>query len=381
MKSLDFTGKNVVSLRDVETAAKSGVAELVVCDRSLLTPSARDFVQRNNLTLRNLSDAGAASAGTCNCSCGNSGNCPSATKPGFAPPRSKEMPKPIKDGSVEKLFYSPEAEAIKAEIVSVGRKLWRRMYVDGNGGNISYRIAPNAVICTPTLLSKADLTPKDLCLVDLNGNQLLGESQRTSEILLHLEIYKTVPEAKAAVHCHPPHATAYAITGRVPPTCVIPECEVFVGKVAYAPYETPGTQKFAETIRPFAKQHNTILLGNHGIICWADTVTHAEWYAEVLDTFCWTLIEATKLGVPISYIPSEKAVDLLSIKKRLGLPDARLDIKECQLCDMPERLEAISLAPNACAAENNALKAEDVDAIVRSVTDSILAALAGTSKS
>jgi L-fuculose-phosphate aldolase len=231
----------------------------------------------------------------------------------------------MKNNSIEHLFYSPEAEAIKTEIISVGRKLWQRMYVDGNGGNISYRIAPNGVICTPTLLSKADLTPKDLCLVDLDGNQMIGESQRTSEILLHLEIYKTVPKAKAAVHCHPAHATAYAITGRVPPACVIPEFEVFVGKVAYAPYETPGTQKFAETIRPFARKHNTILLGNHGIICWADTVTHAEWYAEILDAYCWTLIEATKLGAPISYIPPEKAVDLLAIKKRLGLPDARHD--------------------------------------------------------
>jgi L-fuculose-phosphate aldolase len=151
--------------------------------------------------------------------------------------------------------------------------------------------------------------------------------------------------------------------------------------VAYAPYETPGTQKFAETIRPFAKQHNTILLGNHGIICWADTVTHAEWYAEVLDTYCWTLIEATKLGVPISYIPSEKAVDLLNVKKRLGLPDARLDMKECQLCDMPERLEAISLAPSACAPDSGTLKAEDIDAIVRNVTDAIMVRLPEPSKS
>ena len=100
---------------------------------------------------------------------------------------------------------------------------------------------------------------------------------RTSELLLHLEIYKAVPEAKAVVHCHPPHATAYAITGRVPPNLIIPEFEILVGKVAIAPYETPGTQAFAETVLPYVKQHNTMLLANHGIVCWADTVTHAEW--------------------------------------------------------------------------------------------------------
>jgi uncharacterized protein with HEPN domain len=109
-----------------------------------------------------------------------------------------------------------------------------------------------------------------------------GNRARTSEILLHLEIYKEVPAAKGVVHCHPAHATAYAITGRVPPTCVIPEYDVFIGKVAVSPYETPGTRKFAETVIPYVKNHNTVLLANHGIICWADTVTHAEWFAEVV---------------------------------------------------------------------------------------------------
>ena len=72
-------------------------------------------------------------------------------------------------------------------------------YVDGNGGNISYRIGPNEVLCTPTLVSKCDLTPDDLCMVDLDGNQIAGTKPRTSEIFLHLEIYKAVPEAKACV--------------------------------------------------------------------------------------------------------------------------------------------------------------------------------------
>ncbi len=79
-----------------------------------------------------------------------------------------------------------------------------RQYVDGNGGNISFRIGPNAVLCTPTLVSKFDLTPEDICLVDLDGNQLAGSKRRSSELLLHLEIYKAVPNAKAVVHCHPP---------------------------------------------------------------------------------------------------------------------------------------------------------------------------------
>ncbi len=241
------------------------------------------------------------------------------------------------------LFNSPEANAIKEEICAVGRKLWQRSYVDGNGGNISCRIGENAVLCTPTLLSKADLKPEDICLVDLDGNQLAGALHCTSEIFLHLEIFKSAPEAKSVVHCHPPHATAYAITGCVPPGPIIPEFDVFVGPVAVTPYETPGTRKFAETVRPYAKNHNTILLGNHGIVCWADTPTHAEWCVENLETYCWTLLISHQLGVPCVKIPPEKEQDLLSIKKRLGLPDIRFVLQESGLSEIDEEPGAIAL--------------------------------------
>src|ERR1019366_1682625 len=93
--------------------------------------------------------------------------------------------------------------------------------------------------------------------------------------------------------------------------------------VALAPYDTPGTQVFAETVLPFVQSHNTILLANHGVVCWADTVTHAEWCVEVIDTYCRTLILAAQLGSPITRIPLDKIQDLLAIKRRLGLPDAR----------------------------------------------------------
>ncbi len=200
------------------------------------------------------------------------------------------------------------------------------------------------VICTPTLMSKADMTIDDLCMVDLEGVQVAGRRARSSEILLHLSIMKAVPEAQAVLHCHPPHATAYAISGVVPPNCIIPEQEVFVGAVALSPYETPGTPAFAETVLPYVKHHNTVLLANHGIVCWADTVTHAEWYAEVVDTYCQTLVIASHLGKGPTQISGPKTAALLDIKKRLGLPDSRFGLAECQLCDVPE-LTAASRPP------------------------------------
>ncbi len=342
MTSFDLTQYKVVTMDDIEAAVKAGATELLVRDGAILTPSARDAITAKNLTLKSS----------------GAGQTAGKTEPKW-----------------DALFHSPEAELIKAEIVAVGKKLWQRMYVDGNGGNISYRLTPEAVICTPTLVSKSDLKPEDLCLVDLAGKQLAGGKPRTSEILMHMEIYKEVPHAKAVVHCHPPHATAYAIVGRVPPTCIIPEFEVFVGRVALSPYETPGTQKFAETVIPFVKDHNCLLLSNHGIVCWADTVTHAEWYAEVLDTYCWTLMNAAQLGAPITTISPEKTSDLLAIKQRLGLPDARHDMKECQLCDMPEPGSMIAVPPHTPCSANAA--GEDTEALIQAVTDAVMAALAG----
>ncbi|HEY1161060.1 MAG TPA: class II aldolase/adducin family protein [Terracidiphilus sp.] len=217
-----------------------------------------------------------------------------------------------------------EADALRAEIIRVGRKLWARQYVDGNGGNISVRLGSKYLLCTPTMLSKGDLEPADICLSDLDGNILAGDRLRTSELLLHLEIYKANPRARAVLHCHPPYATAFAVTGTVPPNGLIPEYEVFIGPAAVAPYETPGTQAFAETVLPFVQDHNTILLSNHGIVCWSDTVTHAEWLAEILDTYCKTYLIAKQIGQPLSFIPDSKIEEILALKRRLGFPDARM---------------------------------------------------------
>jgi L-fuculose-phosphate aldolase len=350
-KSIDLSSRKLIAVRDVQDAARAGATHIVAAANCVVTPSARDLMQQNGIELAACKCTAAAAAQ------------PSAAAPAQAPDR--------------RLYNSPEAEAIKKEICSVGRKLWMRQFVDGNGGNISFRIGPNEVLCTPTLMSKYDLTPEDISLVDLEGNQIAGSRPRTSELLMHLEIYKAVPEAKAVVHCHPPHATAYAITGRVPPNLVIPEFEVFVGKVAISPYETPGTKTFAETVIPYVKQHNTVLLSNHGIVCWADTVTHAEWYAEVLDTYCWTLMNAAQLGAPLSFISEQKGADLLNLKKKLGLPDARLDparMKECQLSDL-EMPSAIAVEPAPCEGGSGVTSSADVDSLVRSVTDAVMEAI------
>jgi len=346
-KITDLTSRRRLVLRDVQRAAAAGATRVRVAQGCVVTPSARKFLRKQKIAL----------------------------EPGGAARTRSARPaaKPLAPADA-RLFSTPEAEAVKKEICAIGKKLWMRQFVDGNGGNISYRIGANEVLCTPTLVSKYDLTPEILCLVNLEGNQVAGIRPQTSELLLHLEIYKAVPEAKAVVHCHPPHATAYAITGKVPPNLIVPEFEVFVGKVAVAPYQTPGTKMFAKTVLPYVKQHNTVLLANHGVVCWADTVTHAEWYAEVLETYCWTLMLAAQMGAPISYISEQQGADLLAIKKELGLPDPRLNAsnrKERRLPNAKGSAIALSQAPDA----GRGVKTGDADleALVRLVTETVIA--------
>src|ERR1039458_2125762 len=177
--------------RDATNGLAPGATQLRIGERLVVTPSARDFLRQHDIELVTGGAAAAAPAAPIR----------STGEAAVEPPKKK-----TKSAANPRLFTTPEAEAVKLEICAVGRKLWDRSYVDGNGGNISYRIGPNEVICTPTLVSKHDLTPADLCMVDLEGVQVAGKKPRTSEILLHLEIYKAVPEAKACVHCHPPQA-------------------------------------------------------------------------------------------------------------------------------------------------------------------------------
>ena len=294
MTSIDLRQQKNISARDVESAAIGGAVEIIIDSRAVMEDAARDTLAKYAIAVR---FAGAGDAEK-----------PHESSPADSP-------------RVAEYFYSRAARDIKDEICSVGRKLWLRGFVDGNGGNISYRIGENEIICTPTLFSKFDMTPDDLCLIDMAGNQLAGNKRPTSEVCLHIETYKNAPQARAVVHCHSPYATACAICGHVPPPGISSEFDVFIGSVAIARYETPGTLEFAETVKPYVARHNAILLANHGVMCWADTPTHAEWYVENLEVFCQTFMIARQFGGQFSRIPGEKAEALKSTRKKLGLPE------------------------------------------------------------
>jgi L-fuculose-phosphate aldolase len=222
---------------------------------------------------------------------------------------------------------------IKQDICEIGRRLYNKGFAAANDGNITVRVGENEVLCTPTMHSKGFLKPDDISLVDMTGKQLSGRKKRSSEALLHLEIYKQRPDVKSVVHCHPPHATAFAIAREPIPQCVLPEVEVFLGDVPITTYETPGGQAFADTVLPFVSKTNVIILANHGTVSYGVDVEQAYWWTEILDAYCRMLMLAKSLG-RVNYFDETKERELLDLKQKWGWADPRNtpEYKNCDIC-------------------------------------------------
>lgn len=225
-------------------------------------------------------------------------------------------------------------EKFKEDICETGRRVYAKNFAAANEGNISIRISDDRVLVTPTLTCKGFMTPGDICTVDMDGTQVAGTKKRTSEVKLHLEIYKRRTDVKSVVHCHPPHATAFGVAREPIPNCVLPEPDIFLGEVPIAPYETPGSKQFAETILPFVETTNTIILANHGTVSYESTVERAYWLTEILDAYCRILILAKQIG-RVQYVPLDKGKELLDLRKEWGFEDPRYAMEkvECDVCN------------------------------------------------
>ncbi len=225
------------------------------------------------------------------------------------------------------------AHKIKQDICEMGRRLYNKGFAAANDGNITVRIGENEVLCTPTMHSKGFLKTEDICTMDMTGKQTSGIKKRSSEALLHLEIYKKRLDIKSVVHCHPPHATAFAVAREPIPQCVLPEVEVFLGDVPITRYETPGSKAFAETILPFVEKTNVIILANHGTVSYGIDVEQAYWWTEILDAYCRILMLARQLG-NVSYFSEKEERELLTLKQQWGWSDPRNtdEYKNCDVC-------------------------------------------------
>ncbi|MCH8475631.1 MAG: class II aldolase/adducin family protein [Opitutales bacterium] len=292
--------------------------------------------------------------------------------------RWKKGGDPVGNKAIQAFFHSPEIVTLKNRMVDIGRRMWNRNFVDGNGGNITIRVGDNMVLCTPTLISKGYMTPDDICLVDLDGKQLAGTRPRTSEVNTHIAIMKATPEAKSCIHGHPPHSTAYAVASVTPPSCLCSEAEVFLGEIGMVPYETPGSSEVAERVAKIAPDHCSILLENHGVIVWGKDVEDAYWKIENTETACQTIWIASQLnGGQLHSIGGRKMQDIIAIRKQLGMSDKRDGLKECELCDNSEFRPGVTCevrGPEEAATGDIPPDERDPEAekVVQMVTDTIM---------
>ena len=217
---------------------------------------------------------------------------------------------------------------LKKQMCDVGGRIWQRGYCAGNEGNHSVRLGDGRILCTPTGVSKGFLSPEDICVVDMEGKQIEPNPSgrtRTSEILVHLAVYKQRPDVQALIHSHPPHATAFAIANVPIPEGIHPEAEVFLGRVPIARYATPSTQELPDSITPLIKpETNSIIMSNHGTISFSNKdIIDAYYLLEILDAYCRVLLLASQLG-RVNVLKTDQVADLLAIKQKFGLTDERI---------------------------------------------------------
>jgi L-fuculose-phosphate aldolase len=253
---------------------------------------------------------------------------------------------------------------IKEQLCDVGRRIWIKGFCAGNEGNHSYRLGPDRFLVTPTGISKGSLKPDDICLVDGQGKQLAGKRKRSSEFLMHAAIYKARPDVVAVIHSHPPHATAFAVAGVELPTCIHPEAEVFLGPVKLAKYVCPGDQRLAESILPFVKESNTILLGSHGVVCFDTDLEQCYYKLEIVDAYARILLLAKQLG-NVNTLSASEMSELIQLKSKFGLTDPRMDDAKqgkvsCTLSDFMSRVGS------EVGAKGRMVQGDQVGPVVRS---------------
>jgi L-fuculose-phosphate aldolase len=181
-------------------------------------------------------------------------------------------------------------------MVKAGRLLWERDLLGAAEGNLSCRLGDH-ILCTPSGRSKGHLEERDLVMIDLDGNPLQG-GVPSSEIKVHLRLYRLRSDVQAVVHAHPITATAFATCGQTVPSEYLHEAVVILGDVALVPFAMPGTESLPDALEPFARNHQTFLLANHGSVAVGQTVMEAAYRMETLERVARIVLAAQQIGAP-----------------------------------------------------------------------------------
>lgn len=242
-----------------------------------------------------------------------------------------------------------EFEARKL-ICKVGVLLYERSYVVSSDGNVSIRLDQNRVLATPTMTCKGRMTEDCLAITDMEGKPL-SEKKASSELAMHLLIYKMRPDIKAVCHAHPPHGTAFAVAGLAIDKPILSEVILTLGCVPLTDYGTPSTDELTESMKPFVEHHNALLMANHGAVAYGEDLWQAFDRLETLEHTAKIAILAKALG-GANDLPADAIEKLINIREKAGY------LKEsarCQSCGYLHEAK-ITCSMNSPASGSNGSK-------------------------
>lgn len=266
------------------------------------------------------------------------------------------------------------AYEIKKEICEVGHKLYDKGFVAANDGNISVKVSDNEFYCTPTGVSKGALTPDMIIRIDANGNKLEGKLNPSSEIKMHLRVYRDRPDVNAVVHAHPPVATAFTVAGVELDQYILPEAVLTIGNVPTCEYGTPSTMEIPDSLAPYIENHDAFLLKNHGALTVGHNLTKAIFTMEEVEFNAVICKHARELG-NVEEIPCEQLEKLMDLRKRMQIPGRHPGCKKCKNLGTENcRCKHNADGSHTCTCGNHAAPAASAD-LVAEITKRVMAEL------
>lgn len=208
--------------------------------------------------------------------------------------------------------------SLTRDILEVGRRIYTRGYAASNDGNISARLDTKRILITSTGISKGFMKAGDLVVVDMNGRVVTGGKKPSSEIILHLQIYKARPDVNSVCHAHPPYATGFAVAGIPLDEYVLPEVIITLGTIPLVPYGTTGTEEFSAPLLPLLPGYDAFLLANHGALTLGTDVFKAYYKMETLEHFARITFISRSLG-NVNILNDEQVHKLYAQREQYGI--------------------------------------------------------------
>lgn len=209
-------------------------------------------------------------------------------------------------------------QALKRQIVEVGKRMYERGFVAANDGNISARVDDKHVLITPSGVSKGFMKPDDLALIDLNGKVISGTKKPSSEVFMHLQVYKDRADVNSVCHAHPPYATAFAVAGIPLDQCILPEVIITLGSIPLIEYGTPGSEEFYKPVVKLLQDYDAFLLANHGALTVGADILAAYHKMETLEHYAHIAFIARQLGSARS-LNKEQVQKLIELRPKFGV--------------------------------------------------------------